>query len=133
MIDTPRHRRSRATTSSAARHIRAWLSPSSATVARLRRRATPNAQGSNARVTRRVRRTRHGELGVTWAAAGRGKTMWRRAGLWQARRGSREAAPKQRGCSGAGAAGTAGAAAPSAPPIVAAIAARRQPAHVFCW
>src|SRR5512144_2819073 len=44
VIETPCQPRSRATTASAARQCEAWLSPTSAIVARAERRRTPNSQ-----------------------------------------------------------------------------------------
>jgi hypothetical protein len=70
VIEKPCQRRACATTSSAARQCAAWLSPTSAIVARLSLSATPNAHGLNAAPG--CASGVHGEVGQIAAFAGRG-------------------------------------------------------------
>jgi hypothetical protein len=73
----PAHRLARATTSRAARQCTAWLSPTSATVARARDAGTPKAQtsGTSPGIGR------HGLLGTSGAALGLGTTRRRSFGF----------------------------------------------------
>ena len=82
VIDTPRQRSACATTSSAARHVAAWLSPSSANVALGAEPVTPNSHGVN---TPPRRTTRQGAFGTSSASAGRGTSTSRSAGFWHGR------------------------------------------------
>ena len=94
VIESPRQRRRRATTSSAARQCEAWLSPSSATVAVARRFATPNAHTCSGSIRSMI------VQGAFVAVAGLQRRRDHREpqlAFRHGRSGSRAAAPKQRG------------------------------------
>ena len=116
----------RATTSTAGRQCRAWLSPTSATVAIARAAGTPNVQtGSGC-----CRVSRQGENALSSRCVTPGVNE--RDGLKHGCCGSRAAAPKQRGVPAADAAAGLK---PSASPVATAVASKRAREHryVFCW